>query len=108
MRVRAKLVGSAKRPRVSVYRSNLHIYAQAVDDATEKTLFSASSKSLIKADKKLAKKTKSKLAGLVGENLAEQLKAKKIKEVVFDRGAYRFHGRVKALAEGLKTQGIKV
>lgn len=99
-RVRAKIFGTKEVPRISVFRSSKHIYAQVVDDAAGKTLFSKSD-----ADFKETKKIKK--AERVGELLGEIIKNKSIAKVVFDRGGFKYHGRVKALAEGLRKAGIK-
>ena len=101
-RVRAKL--SSNRPRLSVYRSNKSIYAQIINDSKGETLVAASSHEL-KKDKK-TKLTKIEQAHAVGELIAQKAKDKKIKKVSFDRGPYKFHGRVKALAESSKKQGL--
>src|SRR3989344_5004012 len=87
------------RPRLSVFRSNRHIYAQIIDDTKGHTLVSASS-----AEIKDQKGTKTEIAARVGELLARKAKATKIKEVVFDRGKRKYHGRVKTLAEQTKQQ----
>ncbi len=101
-RVRAKILGTAKRPRLSVFRSLKHIYGQLLDDTKGTTLLSASSLELKKP------KLKGKeLAREVGKSLAKKAELKKIKEVVFDRGGYKFHGQVKALADGAKEGGLK-
>lgn len=94
-------------PRLVVYRSNMHIYAQLVDDNKSKTLFSSSSN-----DKDLqasVKKTDSKIEAstLVGKALGDKLKKDKIKNIVFDRNGYKYHGRVKALAEAVREAGIQ-
>lgn len=108
IRIKKKIFGTAERPRVSVYRSLNQIYAQVVDDTTGKTLFSASSISkeiaeeVKKAEGKVAK------ASLVGELLAKKAKEHGIDTVVFDRSGYAYHGRVKALCEGIRKGGIKV
>lgn len=102
-RTRVKMVGTAAKPRLSVFRSLSHIYAQAIDDLAKKTLVTASDQEI----KSAKKATKSELAALVGELIGQKLQAKKIKEIIFDRGAYKYHGRVKALAEGLRKIGIK-
>jgi large subunit ribosomal protein L18 len=102
-RVRKKVVGSSERPRLAVYRSITHIYAQLIDDAAGKTLAAASS-----LDAKDSKDKKSELAKAVGTALGERAKKAGINEVVFDRGGYRYHGRVKALAEGVRATGVKV
>ena len=98
-----KIRGTAKRPRLSVFRSNKRIYAQLIDDEARKTLLAASEKE-IKPEIKQAKTEKAKL---VGEILAKKALRKKIKQVVFDRGPFRYHGRVKALAEGARKGGLK-
>lgn len=101
-RLRAKLKKISDRLRLSVFRSNKYIYAQIIDDKKGKTLVSASEKDL-----KLGKgKTKTERAKLVGEILAQKAKKAKIKKVVFDRGAYKFHGRVAALAGSLRKGGL--
>ncbi len=102
-RVREKIRGSAARPRLAVYRSLTHIYAQLIDDDAGKTLAAASS-----LESKDSKDKKSELAKAVGAQLGERAKAKGISEVVFDRGGYRYHGRVKALAEGVRASGVRV
>lgn len=103
VRVREKIRGSAARPRLAVYRSLTHIYAQLIDDDAGKTLASASS-----LDARDSKDKKSERAKAVGSALGERAKAKGISEVVFDRGGYRYHGRVKALADGVRAAGVKV
>ncbi len=85
--------------RLTVFRSNKHLYAQIVDDGERKTLVSA-------GDQKL-KGTKTEKAKEVGKLLAQKASEKKIKEVVFDRGRFKYHGRVKALAEGAREGGLK-
>ncbi len=106
IRIRKKLFGTTSRPRLSVYRSLQHIYAQIIDDTEGKTLVSASSLSPeIKKELKGLKKTES--ARLVGKLLAQKAIAKSIKEVVFDRGGRRYHGRIKALAEAARENGLK-
>ncbi len=104
-RVRSKIVGSTKRPRLSVFRSNKHIYAQIIDDEKGKTLASARDTEIkeVKNEDLSGKKVK---AFAVGELIAEKAKDIKIKEVVFDRGGYKYHGRVKALAEGARSKGL--
>lgn len=96
--------GMIKRPRLSVFRSNKTIYAQIIDDKARKTLVSASEKEI---KLKIKGKTKVEKARLVGEILAQKATKKKIKKVVFDRGSYRYHGRIKALAEGAKKGGLE-
>lgn len=93
--------GDAERPRFSVFRSLNDIYAQIVDDAKGVTLAAASSKEIKE------KKNKIELAGATGKLLAEKAKDKKIKKVVFDRASYKYHGRVKALADGAREGGLE-
>ncbi len=100
-RIRAKVVGSAARPRVSVFRSNKAIYAQLIDDATGATLAAARS-----AEVDAAGLDKSGVAKKVGALLAERAKAVHVESVVFDRSGYLYHGRVKALAEGAREGGL--
>lgn len=98
-----RVSGTKSRPRVSIYRSNRHIYAQLVDDENGKTLVVVDDKVTSK-NKEL---TKIKSAEVVGEKLAQKAKSKKIKKVVFDRGDYKYHGRVKAIADALRKGGLK-
>ena len=107
-RVRAKIKGSGEKPRLSIFRSNTHIYAQIIDDATRKTLLSASSLDIAGKGAKTKKSTKTETAQMVGAALGKKAKEAGIKHLVFDRGAYRYHGRVKALAEAVKTEGIQL
>ena len=109
-RVRAKIKGTAKVPRLCVFRSNKHIYAQLIDDEKGKTLISASdldikSKKTEKTQKPLS--GKEAIAYRVGQILAKKALEKKFEKVVFDRGGYKYHGRVKALAEGAREGGLK-
>jgi large subunit ribosomal protein L18 len=101
-RVRKHLVGTAERPRLVVFRSNRGIAAQLVDDGAGKTLAAASSLNVRKA-----KGTKSDQAAAVGKLLAENAKKAGVKSVVFDRGGYLYHGRVKALAEAAREGGLE-
>lgn len=103
-RVRSKLHGTAARPRLSVLRSNKHVYLQAIDDEAGKTLTSGNDAG---KDKKI-KGTKTQRAVKVAQDLAKDLNKKKIKELVFDRGYYRYHGRVKAVADALREAGMKL
>ena len=103
-RMKDKIIGSSKRPRISVFRSSKHIYAQLIDDSKRITLVGLSEKSI---KSKLEKKTKIEIAELLGEELAKQAKSKKILKVVFDRSGYKYHGRIKALAEGARKGGLK-
>jgi large subunit ribosomal protein L18 len=105
-RVRAKLAGTSARPRLNVYRSLSNIYAQVIDDETGKTLASAST-----IDKDVAAqlvgKTKVEASKIVGEAVAKRAKEAGINTVVFDRGGYRYHGRIAALAEGARAGGLE-
>ena len=103
-RVRAKIFGTAKKPRLSVYRSNKHLFLQLIDDEKGKTILSVSDKE-IKTKKKEIKKVD--LAYEAGKILAERAGEKKIKQAVFDRGGYRYHGRVEKVAEGAREGGLK-
>jgi large subunit ribosomal protein L18 len=106
LRIRRKISGTPERPRLSVFRSLKHIYAQVVDDVAGKTLAHCST--LSKDVKPQADETtKSEAAKLVGKTLAAQLKAKGITKVVFDRNGYLYHGRIKALAEGAREGGLE-
>ena len=102
-RIRSKIFGTALKPRASIYRSNFYTYIQLIDDDAKKTLVSASTKNL-KFPKKINKTEEAKI---LGEEAAKQAKEKKIEAIVFDRGSYRFHGRVKAVYDGLQKGGIK-
>lgn len=102
VRVRGKIFGTSDRPRLSVHRSNHYISAQIIDDDKRQTLVGLTSKGL--PDKKSSPVER---AGLLGEQLAKIATEKKIKKVVFDRGSYRFHGQVRALAEGARKGGLE-
>lgn len=102
LRVRSRLKGTPERPRLSVFRSNRSIYAQVIDDSTGRTLAAAASVSL-----GLTGLSKKEQAEKVGEVLAERAKALGVQKVVFDRGPYLYHGRVKALAEGARRGGLE-
>jgi large subunit ribosomal protein L18 len=105
-RVRGKVIGTEVRPRLSVFRSDKHIYAQAINDVQGGTLATASTLS-----KELAKKLKGKkkvdVAKEVGKLIAARLQSLGVDKVVFDRGRFLYHGRVKALAEGARESGLK-
>ena len=105
-RVRAKIGGIDSRPRLCVFRSLNHVYAQVIDDSRGHTLTSASTLDPeIKGE--LDGKVKTAQAGLVGLLIAKRASAKGINQVVFDRGGYKYHGRVKALADGARQGGLK-
>lgn len=103
-RVRAKISGTAERPRLSVYRSNQHIYAQLIDDLSGHTLAAASSREAGVAAEGAAPV---EVARAVGQKLAERAKAAGIERAVFDRNGFRYHGRVKSLADGARTGGLQ-
>lgn len=102
-RTRARVRGTAARPRLAVFRSNTTIYAQVINDEAHRTVAAASSREVAK-DKP---KTKTDAARLVGELIAKKAQAAKIAAVVFDRRSYRYHGRVKALADAVRAAGIQ-
>ena len=101
-RVRGKISGTAERPRLTVFRSNLGIAAQLIDDQTGRTLTAASSLNV-----RDTKGTKSDQAAAVGKLLAQNAKQAKVKSVIFDRGGYLYHGRIKALAEAAREGGLE-
>lgn len=103
-RVRAKIFGTANRPRLAVFRSNQAIYAQLIDDLSRQTLLAAGSAEI----KDKSGKNKSAVAEMVGELLAKKAKEKGIDTAVFDRRGYAYHGRVKALADGARKGGLKI
>jgi len=105
MRIRKKLHGTAELPRIAVYRSNKQIYVQVVDDLNRITLLSVSSKEKDIAANTAIKKTEQ--AKLVGKLLASKCKEKGIEKVVFDRSGYKYHGRVKSLADAAREGGLK-
>lgn len=106
LRVRSRLHGTAERPRLNVFRSSAHMYAQLIDDAAGHTLMAAST---LEADvRKLADgSTKTDMARAVGKAIAERAQKIGLSEVVFDRGGYKYHGRVKAVADGAREGGLK-
>ncbi|MFY9114066.1 MAG: 50S ribosomal protein L18 [Dethiobacteria bacterium] len=105
-RVRRKVFGTAERPRLNVYRSLQHIYAHIIDDVNNRTLVSASSLDHELKDR-VAGRNNKETAKLVGELAGKRAKALKIDKVVFDRGGYKYHGRVKELADAIRDQGIE-
>jgi large subunit ribosomal protein L18 len=105
MRIRKDINGTAQKPRVAVFRSNKQIYVQVIDDLNGVTLLSAGSK-----EKEIAEKTgikKTERAKLVGKSLAVKCKEKGIENIVFDRSGYKYHGRVKSLADAAREGGLK-
>ncbi|MCX6354600.1 MAG: 50S ribosomal protein L18 [Candidatus Aureabacteria bacterium] len=106
MRIRKKIHGAPERPRLSVYRSNLHIYAQLIDDRNGVTLAAISTLSPQYKERQKDKEKKD-AAKIVGALIAELAKAKGIEQIVFDRNRYRYHGRVRALADGAREGGLK-
>jgi large subunit ribosomal protein L18 len=99
-RVRKNILGTSDKPRLAVFRSLQHIYAQIIDDSKGLTLVAES-------DMTIKTGTKKEKATLVGENLAKKAASKKIKQVVFDRGGFLYHGRVQSLAEGARKGGLE-
>ena len=107
-RVRKQVAGVPERPRLNVFRSLNHIYAQVIDDTKGVTLVAASSLDAnIRGDEAASGKTKKERAALVGKLVAERALAAGISQVVFDRGGYKYHGRVKALADASREAGLK-
>ncbi|MFM8979101.1 MAG: 50S ribosomal protein L18 [Planctomycetia bacterium] len=102
-RVRKAVRGTEARPRVTVHRTNLHLYVQVIDDLAGRTLCAASTKSL-----ELPYGGNVKAAKAVGEAVASQVREKGLTQLCFDRGAYRYHGRVKAVAEALRAAGLQL
>lgn len=104
-RIRKKISGTSERPRLRVFKSNKHIYAQIIDDVAGRTLVTMSTidKEFSPADEK----GKTAAAKAVGVKIAERAKAAGIEEVIFDRGGYIYHGRVKSLSEGAREGGLK-
>lgn len=105
-RTRMKIFGTIEQPRLSIFRSNYYTYCQLIDDEKNLVLTGESTKNITVKDIKGAKKTK--LAEILGELIAKRAIEKGIKKVVFDRGMYKYHGRVKAIAEGAKKGGLKL
>ena len=102
IRVRAKMKGTSLKPRLSVFRSNNHIYAQVIDDKAANTIVGVSEKQIEVKDLKRIEAAKE-----LGKLIAKKALAKKITQVIFDRGSYKYHGRVKAVAEGAREGGLK-
>lgn len=110
-RVRSRMQGTATCPRVSVFKSAQHIFVQVIDDSKHMTLiglgdFGPKTKMGASASKELTAKISSAFA--IGEKVAAELKKQKIEKVVFDRGGFKYHGRIKAVADGLRSVGIKL
>lgn len=109
-RIRAKIKGTIEKPRLCVFKSLNHIYAQIINDEEGKTIISANDKTLLKKSLKSSKEKKysgkTEIAYEVGKLIAKSAKEKKISKVVFDRGGYKYHGRIKALAEGAREEGL--
>jgi large subunit ribosomal protein L18 len=105
-RVRAKIFGTAEKPRLSIFRSNRYTLAQLIDDEKGKTLISASTKETANSSQRPVI-NKVKQAEQLGELVAKKASDKGIKKIVFDRGSYKYHGRVKAVAEGLRKGGLQ-
>lgn len=103
-RIRKKITGTAERPRLAVFRSNKHLYAQLIDDVAGRTLASASTVDPLLRSKSMANSVE--FASQVGSLMAERAAALDITNVVFDRGGFRFHGKVKALADGARQKGL--
>jgi len=107
-RVRSGIQGTEKRPRLAVFRANQNIYAQIIDDESQRTIVSASSLELKgKGTAKSAAAKKTDIATQVGALVAKKAQEKNITEVVFDRGGFKYHGRVKALADAAREAGLK-
>ena len=102
-RVRAKVIGTAERPRISVFRSNRGIFAQLIDDSAGRTIAAVAW-----TEEPLRSLSRAEQSGKAGELLAERAKAAGIERAVFDRGGYQYHGRVKAFAEGVREGGVAV
>ena len=104
-RIRKKMQGTEERPRLNVYRSLNHIYVQVIDDLNGKTLVSASTAEGKKEDRRTGGNVAS--AKAIGKTIAERLKAKGVTKVVFDRGGYIYHGRIKAVADAAREAGLQ-
>lgn len=104
-RVRARISGTAEKPRLSIFRSNKYLYVQLIDDSASRTIMSFST---FGADKKKSKETKISASAALGKAVAAGMKKAGLQAVIFDRGRYAYHGRVQAVAEALREEGIKV
>jgi large subunit ribosomal protein L18 len=103
-RIRLRMEGSAERPRLAVFRSNSHIYAQVIDDASGRTLATAST---VEKELRGSAKTKTEDAAVVGRLVAERAKSAGVERVVFDRAGFRYHGRIKSLADAAREAGLE-
>jgi len=103
-RIRLHLEGTESRPRLAVFRSNNHIYAQVIDDASGRTLATAST---VEKELRGSKETKTQEAASVGKRVAERAKAAGVEQVVFDRAGFRYHGRIKSLADAAREAGLE-
>ena len=102
-RIRLRLEGTESRPRLAVFRSNIHIYAQVIDDGTGKTLAAAST---VEKELRGSQQTKTEEAAVVGRLIAERAKTAGVERVVFDRAGFRYHGRIKSLADAAREAGL--
>jgi large subunit ribosomal protein L18 len=102
-RIRLRVEGSESRPRLAVFRSNVHIYAQVIDDGTGKTLAAAST---VEKELRGSAQTKTEEAAVVGRLIAERAKTAGVERVVFDRAGFRYHGRIKSLADAAREAGL--
>ncbi|MFL5778802.1 MAG: 50S ribosomal protein L18 [Chloroflexota bacterium] len=103
-RIRLRLEGTGSRPRLAVFRSNTHIYAQVIDDATGRTLAAAST---VEKELRGSSSTKTEEAAVVGRLVAERAKTAGVERVVFDRAGFRYHGRIKSLADAAREAGLE-
>jgi large subunit ribosomal protein L18 len=103
-RIRLRVEGSGSRPRLAVFRSNIHIYAQVIDDGTGKTLAAAST---VEKELRGSNQTKTEEAAVVGRLIAERAKSAGVERVVFDRAGFRYHGRIKSLADAAREAGLE-
>ena len=103
-RIRLRVEGSGSRPRLAVFRSNIHIYAQVIDDGTGRTLAAAST---VEKELRGSKQTKTEEAAVVGRLIAERAKTAGVERVVFDRAGFRYHGRIKSLADAAREAGLQ-
>ena len=105
IRVRAKISGTAERPRISVFKSNRHLFVQAIDDTLGRTIISSKVVSSVKSK---LKGTKTELATKIGTIVGEKMKTQGITKAVFDKSGFKYHGRIKAAAEALREAGITI